>query len=732
MQQAEPRIREATKSQASTISSLLAAVLDAAPLLVSENILLQSVNWKDIAPSDVARMLTSLRAAAIPLPSWLIRSLLLAGHRLPPYPAGTLRPALAALQALNGLQAPGREEGLESALQAVEQAGSIDAEELEALTRRLCELGRSTAAARLAIVHGANAPRVHRIARRAIEGYLQALPAVKVRLLGMSSSDDFAKHLVPAFGAFGYRAEVQQTAYGSAIAELMRADADTDTYVLLLDEPSLMAADWRLGLDAAAARLEERNELLFVAIERFAAEGRGPLLVNTLPAVDTPSTGFLDRLHAAGAAKLLARINARLADIAARHSSLTLIDAEVALADVPPSGRIDPKLWYYARMPYSTRASMALAQSFAIAQRAVKAVPCKVLALDLDNTLWGGIVGEDGVAALECGDDSPGNAFKAFQAECLRLKAQGMLLVALSKNAPEALNALTEHPGMLLAPDDFVATAVNWQPKADNLRRIASELELGLDSVLFLDDSPHEREAMRRFCPQVRVPEMPADVAQRPRWLRGLTETWPIRLTEEDMRRSDTYHARRRTDALRAQSASFEAYLTGLEQRLVVSAVTPAILSRVAQLHLRTNQFNLTTARFDEARLKAMLDDPARFLVVAGRALDKFGDHGIVITATVALGEGTASILSFLMSCRVIGRQVEYAFLSALLDRLRERGVDTVDATFSLTAKNGIAADFLRRAQFDEVGASGPVTRWRRSLATQPAGSPFVTVDWST
>jgi FkbH-like protein len=494
-----------------------------------------------------------------------------------------------------------------------------------------------------------------------------------------------------------------------------------------------MAADWRLGLDGAAARLEERNELLLVAIERFAADCRGHLLVNTLPAADTPAAGFLDRLHVAGAARLVSRINARLADIAARHSSLTLIDAEVALADVPPSGRIDPKLWYYARMPYSTRASTALAKGFAVAQRARKAVPCKVLALDFDNTLWGGIVGEDGVAALECGDDSPGNAFKAFQAECLRLKAQGMVLVALSKNAPEAVNAFTEHPGMLLTPDDFVATAVNWQPKPDNLRRIAAELELGLDSVLFLDDSPHEREAMRRLCPQVRVPEMPADVAQRPGWLRGLTETWPVRLTEEDMRRSDTYHARRRTDALRAQSASFEDYLAGLEQRLVVAPVTPMTLARVAQLHLRTNQFNLTTARFDEARLRAMLDDPARFLVVAGRAVDKFGDHGIVVAATVAVGEGTASLLSFLMSCRVIGRQVEYAFLEALLDRLRERGVHTVDATFTPTAKNGIASDFLRHARFADVGASGSTTRWRRQgLAAQSAGSPFVTVDWST
>ena len=717
------------------LTSLMASVLDAAPLLVNEDILLQSVKWKDVSSHDVARMLAALQAASVSVPYWLARALLLGGHRLAPSPRPMLTPALIALRALNETAPsnPIHVELLESCLRDVEQAASVDPEELDALVRRLCALGRTSASARLSILHGSEALRTQRAIRRAIEGHLQTLPATRLRLIGTSSTEDLAKHLLPAFGAVGYRAEVEQAAYGTAVAELIRSDAAADIHLLLLlDAPSLTAPDWRLDPDTAASLIEERNEALFAAIDQFARNGGGSLIVNTLPAPAAPAAGFLDRSHSTGAARIVARINARLAEAASRHAGIVLVDADASLAAIPPIVREDPKLWYYGRVAYSARASRALAKGFAFAQRALRAAPCKVLALDLDNTLWGGIVGEDSAGALECGDDFPGNAFKAFQAECLRLKGQGLLLVALSKNEPQALDALADHPGMLLKPDDFVATAVNWQPKSGNLVAIAKDLDLGLDSVLFLDDSPHEREAMRQQCPAVHVPEMPEDVAQRPCWLRGLTETWPVRLTEVDLRRSDIYHAKRRSQDLKRQATSIEDYLAGLQQRLVILPVGPATLARAAQLHLRTNQFNLSMERFDEARLQAMLDDPAHHLVLAGRAIDKFGDHGIVIAATVAIDDDAATILSFLMSCRVIGRQVEDAFLGAILDQLHQCGVRTVDVSYKATPKNGIARDFLERAHFDEVEMSGGMTRWRqRDPDARRAASHFIAVQWS-
>ena len=347
----------------------------------------------------------------------------------------------------------------------------------------------------------------------------------------------------------------------------------------------------------------------------------------------------------------------------------------------------------------------------------------------MDNTLWGGVFGDDGVANLRCDDDFPGNAFKAFQKECLRLKGQGMLLALLSKNNPDAITAFKTHPGMVLKEDDFVAIRINWEPKPLNVRSMAEELNLGIDSFVFIDDSPHEREAMRRMCPELSVPEMPEDPAARPAWLRSLAMTWPTRLTAEDSQRSDLYAAERRRQTARQNAATFEDYLAHLDQALIVSSVKPADVPRIAQMHLRTNQFNLTTERYDDAAIQAMIEDD-RCVVLVGRAIDKFGDHGQVICATARIDGDTATIQSFLMSCRVIGRFVEQAFLGDLLRRLAERGVRRVTGAYIPTKKNALSQDFYRKAGLAHLGNEGDTELWGWDFAAQgsPPQPPFIAV----
>src|SRR5690606_27061603 len=219
-----------------------------------------------------------------------------------------------------------------------------------------------------------------------------------------------------------------------------------------------------------------------------------PLLINTVPSAPAPTAGLLDRHHALGLRRAIDLVNERILEAAGQSGQIIVCDADSALATVPPAQQTDPKLWYYGRIAYSAVASRALAKRFAQAWNLMKHGPLKVVAVDFDNTLWGGVYGDDGLDALVCGPEFPGNAFAAFQQECLRLKRQGMLLVGLSKNDSDAITVFERHPGMILRPDDFTATAIDWNPKPDNIRRLAAELNLGLDSVLFLDDSPHERE----------------------------------------------------------------------------------------------------------------------------------------------------------------------------------------------------------------------------------------------
>ena len=415
-----------------------------------------------------------------------------------------------------------------------------------------------------------------------------------------------------------------------------------------------------------------------------------------------------------------------LHDLARRDSKLLLVDADMALAGIAPAERGDPKLWFYGRLAFTPAASRALALAVADAWDSLKRHRAKVLALDLDNTLWGGLVGEDGLAGVACGTEFPGNAYHAFQREALRLKHQGMLLVILSKNDPGVIDTFASRPEMPLKVEDFAAMRINWAPKPDNIGELAGELHLGLDSFVFIDDSPHERDAMRRMCPEVFVPELPEDPARRPAWLRGLRQTWPVVLTREDARRSEFYAAERRASELRTAASSFEEFLAGLEQRIVIAETDDMTVARVAQMHARTNQFNLTTRRLDEAALRAMLADPARYAVLHAHVTDKFGDHGIAIAAVMRFEDTTAHVDSLLMSCRVIGRRVEQTFFAGIVDRAMRRDAQSMRGTYLPTGKNDMVRDFYASVGFLCVEENESGSTWLRRLAheTSPAVMP--------
>ncbi len=543
------------------------------------------------------------------------------------------------------------------------------------------------------------------------------LSRIRLRLLSYSTSDMLARALTKAFTGTCFSAQITCADFGNVIPELLDPKNSTlDGLIIQLDVSGFYHRDWRASPEDSQRLLEEKTDEFLAAVTRFSKQGGCPILVNTLPSPRTPTVGFLDTFHTDGAGYSVSYFNGALSEMARQNNQIMVIDTDVVMAHIAPLKRSDPKLWFYGRIPYAMDATRALAQGFFIAYALQKAKPVKVLALDLDNTLWRGIFGEDGLAGIECGDDFPGNAFQAFQQECLRLKGQGMLLTILSKNNHDVLRVFDEHPGMILKRDDFVGLRINWEPKPHNIRELAQDLELGLDSFLFLDDSPHEREAMVRLVPEVHVPDLPDDPAVRPDFLRNYAPTWPVRLTLEDRSRSKLYAVQSKGRDLKNQATSFEDYLSQLDQELHVEVMTPATLPRVAQMHERTNQFNLTTRRFAESDLEAMMSDENGYCVVLGRVSDRFGDHGIVICACTRMNGDCAEILTFLMSCRVIGRQIERAFLSELLRHLSELGINQVEATFIPTQKNEQTRDFYKSMGFSPKSSNetskGEQTKW--------------------
>lgn len=708
-----------TPASSSALDGVVAAAVALAPEAVKRRELLQSVDWSRVAPPRVAAMLCELQAGGRRIPHWLARSLVLGGHVLPDSVAQALPLELRLLNDLAGADAATQPSDIET----LRQHERRDADALRALVARLAGGGKVAEACAIALSHWHDAPQVLQPLRQCLDTYVAGLPVLRLHVAAFSTADTLAKDLRSAAAAAGFQAEVGLASFGEVVATLLAPRDDVDAHIVMLDAMPLIERDWRMKAAESEAAIRSWADMLAGAIGQYVTRTTVPILLNTLAAPAFPTAGWRDSDHALGLHRAIGIVNDALVALARAHASLHLVDSDAALADIAPAQRSDAKLWYYGRVAWSAEAGRALARAFAQALRAARHGPAKVLALDFDNTLWGGVYGDDGIERLQCGEEAPGNAFQAFQRECLRLKGQGFILVGLSKNNADAIDVFDKHPGMLLKREDFAATAIDWEPKAGNIARLAGELRLGPDSFLFLDDSPHEREAMRRLMPQVIVPEMPADPALRPEWLRRLVATWPSRLTAEDMARSSLYAAEAAARSLKATAATLGDYLRGLEQRLEVRPVTRETIGRAAQMHQRTNQFNLTTRRCTESDIAALTADPARGLALLGRVSDKFGDHGITVAATATIDGDTAEISTFLMSCRVIGREIERAFLGALLGELGSRGVDRVRGSYIATAKNTMARDFYTSNGFRRVAdsAEGALFEFRLGVDAAPA-----------
>lgn len=718
------------ESSGDAIARIVDAAIEAAPDCVRRRLILPSIDWRHVPAAKVATMLRTLERNNVACPRWLATALLMAGHIVEGQNLSTHLNLLQRINQIGGNAASAEDIG--ALIEPLIEDETVEVEIVNAVVKRLTEIGAASHASRLALAHCHRSADLSRTAAAHIDGLVAQLPSVNLRLMGFSTTQLLADALQPAFAALGWHASVSQADFATALTELAAADTGHDAFVLLLDLNGFAPGDWSNPATRAADLVTERIERLKSALTAFVARSDVPLLVNTIPCALAPTVGFLDRRHVDGIRRTIDLVNACIVEAAASSSQIIVIDSDAALGELPLVQHVDQRLWFYGRIAYSAAATRALARAFAQAWRQLRRGPVKVVAVDFDNTLWGGVYGDDGIERLECGHEFPGNAFLAMQQECLRLRAQGILLVALSKNNADAMTVFEAHSGMIMSPSDFSAIAVNWEPKPQNIRKLADELNLGLDSFMFIDDSPQERDAMRRQCPVVRVPEMPADPAERPLWLRRQACTWPVSLTEEDAARRTFYSVGKEAAQLKATAASHDDFLRGLDQHLVVGRIRADNVPRIAQMHQRTNQFNLTTVRSTEADIALTVADDWSGIALYGRVRDRFGDHGIVITAIAEIDGTEAVVRSFLMSCRVIGRDVERAFLGELLRALARRGVERVRGKYVPTAKNAMVRDFYPSCGFSEMQADGSAgTIWDMNLSdVDLPSSQFVTILW--
>ena len=340
----------------------------------------------------------------------------------------------------------------------------------------------------------------------------------------------------------------------------------------------------------------------------------------------------------------------------------------------------------------------------------------KCLVLDLDNTLWGGVIGEDGLAGIKLGNGVDGQAFVAFQEYVLKLKNKGVILAVCSKNNyADAIQPFEKHPDMRLKLEDIALFIANWEPKPDNIRRIARELNIGLDSLVFADDNPVEREAVHRFVPEVDVIPLPEDPSYYVRTLSEYLLFETSSLTVEDGQRTEQYRARAQYADLEQKSIGIEEFYDSLQMEAIVTPFNEVDLPRIAQLIGKTNQFNLTTRRHGLAQLEAFMKDP-HYVHLALRMRDRFADHGLVSVMIAQLEGAVLDIDTWLMSCRVIGRTVEAAILKGLCLRAEELGCTSLQGSYIRTEKNAMVADVYGKHGFDLVGEEGGVSTWTYDL----------------
>ena len=382
-----------------------------------------------------------------------------------------------------------------------------------------------------------------------------------------------------------------------------------------------------------------------------------------------------------------------------------LLDLDALQASCGREKFSDPKLYYIAKMPVSVDVLPAVAKKVIDQIQALRGVTKKCLVLDLDNTLWGGVIGDDGLSGIQIGELGTGHAFSDFQAWLKQMKNRGMLLAVCSKNnEPAAKEPFEKHPEMILRLEDFSMFVANWEDKASNIRTIQQTLNIGMDSLVFLDDNPFERNLVRSMIPEITVPELPEDPALYLQYLRSLGLFETASYSAEDAGRTQQYRQQAERAVFESSFQSYDAYLEGLEMKALAAPFDVFHYPRIAQLTQRSNQFNLRTVRYTEAQVETISRD-SNHICLYFTLKDKFGDHGLI--SVVILDKCTDNSLfvsEWLMSCRVLKRGMEEFIINKILQTAAEHGCTKVTGEYIPTPKNAMVRDLYEKMGFARVG----------------------------
>jgi FkbH-like protein len=559
-----------------------------------------------------------------------------------------------------------------------------------------------------------------------MSGAKSGFSSLRLAILASSTVD----HLSPAIRVGGLRRrlliDIHTGAYGQYRQDLLDASSDLHQFAPHMVLFSITARDAVASLPVQATSAE-RDGVVARSVDdlrllwRKARESlKARVVQQTFLNVAHPIFGNFERLVPGAPSQLAARLNDRISEAAAEDGVLLLDVASVSERDGIDAW-FDIARWLQAKMEIAPQAAPLYGDLVSRIAAAERGLSKKCLVLDLDNTLWGGVVGDDGLDGIVLGEGSArGEAHVALQRYAGQLKNRGVILAVCSKNDPAiAEAAFRQHPEMVLRRSDIASFKANWDDKAKNLQTIAKELNVGIDSLVFVDDNPVERARIRQNLPMVAVPELPEDPAHYVRCLADAGYFEAVNFTPEDVQRAALYAANTERDALARSFETMDDFLRGLEMSVAFGPFAAVDLARVTQLINKTNQFNPTTRRCTQEEVGSFAADHEN-ITLQFRLLDKFGDNGLVSAMILRPDPGQPGVLevdTWVMSCRVFGRQLEFEAMNIAVEQARCRGSKAIRAAYIPTPKNAVISNLYPSLGFSPLSDKSGDNFWILDLA---------------
>ncbi|GJE13972.1 HAD-IIIC family phosphatase [Methylobacterium longum] len=563
---------------------------------------------------------------------------------------------------------------------------------------------------------------------------LTPLSPFKLGLIGTGTTDLLLPPMVASAARHGIALQVVAGHYESALQDALDSGSGInvsrpDAVLIALDHRSLPISTVPGEPERAEQIVEDCAQLYAAICGAVRQHGGAFCILQTLASPPEAVFGSLDRSVPGTLDWIIHRVNERIVELAQRDGN-ALFDVARLAAVVGTGNWFSPQEWNVAKLAFSYDCVPLYADRLGSLLGALRGKSRKCLILDLDNTMWGGVIGDDGMAGINMRQgDATGEAHLALQQAALELHKRGILLAVSSKNTDDvAREPFRTHPEMLVREKHIVAFQANWRDKASNIAAIAEELNIGLDALVFMDDNPVERDQIRQALPQVLVPELSSDPSDYARRMLATGAFEAVAFLQEDKGRSEAYKANAQRLALKSDAINMEDYLASLEMEIHFDRFDETGRSRIAQLINKSNQYNLTTRRYTESEVAQLEVDPRAFTLQV-RLKDKFGDNGMIsVIICRAEGDDTWRIDTWLMSCRVLGRQVEHMVLQEILHHARAAGVRRLVGEWRPSGRNDMVRDHYGKLGFAPDGA-GPEgsTLWTLA-ADHEAPRPRMTV----